>query len=253
MSDFKCPCCQSTSAKVWKLPQFTSLHWVLNPGLAVNELILGQAIPKETYICNDCPKPLMERAYLHCPTCEAFHDARIWSGKNAIGRWFGYLCPRCTQPIPRLWNLTSLLILGITMPIWWIPVQILRPKWIASERKKMKVDPASLMPIKQNINWYEMGLFFGLSMGMFSILSNIFLNSMSFQLVIQKALWTSPIWLVTGLLFGFVMKKFLTKTPEKNTQQMIYLDADIKRLNASTHANSFNQSQETKQAQYQKK
>ena len=32
--------------KVWKLPHPMLIHWVLNPGLAFNELILGQRVPK---------------------------------------------------------------------------------------------------------------------------------------------------------------------------------------------------------------
>ncbi len=36
--------------KVWKLPHPMLLHWIINPGLAFNELILGQRIPKITLI-----------------------------------------------------------------------------------------------------------------------------------------------------------------------------------------------------------
>jgi hypothetical protein len=254
MADFKCPSCKGSSAQVWALPKFTLLHWIINPGLAVNELVLGQAIPRETYICNDCNKPLMDRSYFHCPTCDSFHNSKIWSGKNAIGRWFGYLCPRCTQPIPRLWNLTSLLILGITMPIWWIPAQTLRPKWIAKEKRRMNVDPEGLIPPPVEVKWYEAGLCFGITTGLLITLFNIFLGSGDLQRVMWKALFSVPVWIIMGLVFGFVMKKFSTKTPDKKKEVLIYLDGTVKQLNAPQEQfNQFNQSQNNQnQPQYQK-
>lgn len=241
MNNFKCPECQNTSHKKWELPSLTVLHWVLNPGLAFNELVVGQAIPKQMCICTSCDKPQMERTYVYCPTCESFHNSMIWSGKKGIGRWFGFICPKCLQSIPRLWNLTSLIILGVTLPIWWIPAQILRKKWLAKERKQMNVGTDNLMPAKQPINWYEAGLMWGATTGTLVSLSDIFLSSISFTTAIEQALWSLPIWLIFGLLFGFSMKKTLGKTPEQQTQSII---TEAKRKEISAPENQYNDHQE---------
>ena len=250
MNNFKCPECQSTSHKKWELPNLSLLHWVLNPGLAFNELVIGQAIPKQMCICNDCNKPQMQRTYVYCPTCESFHNSMIWSGKKGIGRWFGFICPKCLQSIPRLWNLTSLIILGITLPIWWIPAQILRKRWLAKERKLMGIGTDNLIPAKPNINWYETGLMWGITTGTLVSLSNIFLDSISFTTAIEQALWSLPIWLIFGLLFGFSMNKTLNKVPKKQTHPSII---DTQKLAISASENPYQQYQEpTKQPEHQK-
>ena len=75
--------------KVWKLPNLLLVHWILNPGLAFNELILGQRMPKVTLIDKTSDVPLMEKQYIPCPHCGAIHNGLIWSKKNAFGNWFG--------------------------------------------------------------------------------------------------------------------------------------------------------------------
>ena len=72
--------------KVWQLPHPMVLHWILNPGLTFNELILGQRLPKVMLIDKKGDAPLMERQYVPCSECN--------------GR------------IPGLWNLTSLVLLA---------------------------------------------------------------------------------------------------------------------------------------------
>ncbi|WP_244213081.1 hypothetical protein [Idiomarina ramblicola] len=47
--------------KVWRLPHPMLIHWVVNPGVAFNELALGQRIPKITLIDKASDAPLMER------------------------------------------------------------------------------------------------------------------------------------------------------------------------------------------------
>lgn len=46
--------------KIWALPHPIVLHWILNPGLAFNELVLGQRLPKVILIDKESKKPLME-------------------------------------------------------------------------------------------------------------------------------------------------------------------------------------------------
>ena len=47
--------------KVWNWKSFSFFHWIINPGVAVNELILGQRVPKVMLIDKKSPRPLMER------------------------------------------------------------------------------------------------------------------------------------------------------------------------------------------------
>ena len=96
---YRCPKCQSTQVKHWQFPDWMLVHWVLNPGLAFNELVLGQKVPKLTLVCQACQLPRAERMYIPCPGCNAIHDARIWDKKNAFGNWLGLICPTCaTSP-----------------------------------------------------------------------------------------------------------------------------------------------------------
>lgn len=37
------------------------LHWIINPGLVINELILGQTIPKVMLIEREVKKPFYQR------------------------------------------------------------------------------------------------------------------------------------------------------------------------------------------------
>jgi hypothetical protein len=52
------------------------LHWILNPGLAINELILGQRVPKVRLEDKTIDKPRIERVLIPCPHCETLHDGR---------------------------------------------------------------------------------------------------------------------------------------------------------------------------------
>ena len=105
--------------KTWALPHPIVLHWVLNPGLMFNELILGQRQPKVSLIDKESDKSLLERCYIPCPHCETLNDNRLWGKRNTFGHWFGLVCPSCHQVIPCLWNIFSLAVLAITFPLWY--------------------------------------------------------------------------------------------------------------------------------------
>ena len=83
--------------EIWKLPHPDVLFWVLFPVFIFNELILGQRRPKVTLIDNNSDQPLLERCYFPCPHCETLNDIRIWANRNALGHWFGLVCPNCYQ------------------------------------------------------------------------------------------------------------------------------------------------------------
>lgn len=120
---FVCPRCDGVDHKVWALPNFMYIHWILNPGLMVNELVLGQRIPARLYWCNGCPISTHKPQFVYCAECDHFHDAAIWSGAHAFGHWLGCVCPDCGKRIPTLRNVTAFLVLivltPLTWPLWW--------------------------------------------------------------------------------------------------------------------------------------
>lgn len=169
--EFECPVCKGHVCKRWALNspdagiRFMYWHMILNPGLAFNELFLGQREPSELHECQSCALPMVDRSYVHCPSCDTFHSGRIWSYRNAFGNWLGLVCPKCGGDIPCLWNLTSRLILAVTAPIWWIPVKRYRFKLQQAQRLRIAqsqsgyIDPAN--GAAKKINYVQLGLLWG--------------------------------------------------------------------------------------------
>jgi hypothetical protein len=188
--------------KIWKLPHPMVLHWILNPGLAFNELILGQRIPKVTLIDQTSDAPLMERQSIPCPHCNALNDSRLWSKGNTFGHWFGLVCPECHGKIPCLWNVTSLIILALTFPIWiWIKI-FGEAKWLEWEKRRLSEVIISGLPEAANINWLKMGITYGVIMFCIMTLPKILQNKITPDNIVFQA----ALWLFCGLAFGLVMK-----------------------------------------------
>lgn len=194
--------------RVWKLPHWMLLHWVINPGLAFNELILGQRIPKVTLIDKQSDAPLMERQYVPCPHCNTIHSGLLWSKKNAMGNWFGYLCPTCHKIIPCIWNVTSLVLLALTYPIWGWFKQPLKNKWIMKKIKISQVTSSKELPKTEDISWLKMGLTYGAIMFCVMALPTIIREELPYTDIATQI----AIWLVAGLAFGGVMKLFLGRS-----------------------------------------
>lgn len=192
--------------KVWKLPHPMLLHWIINPGIAFNELVLGQRIPKVTLVDKTSDAPLMERQYVPCPECNALNDGRLWSKGNAIGHWFGYVCPECHGRIPCLWNITSLVLLALTFPVWiWLKFYG-EEKWLERERGRFAKVESSGLPEVKKTSWFKMGMAFGVIMFCIMTFPRIFLNQLSPDEIALHAV----IWLAGGLFFGLAMKIFLS-------------------------------------------
>lgn len=188
--------------KVWKLPHPLLLHWVINPGLAFNELVLGQRIPRVTLIDRTSDAPLMQRQYIPCPECRALNDGRLWSGGNTFGHWFGYVCPECHGRIPCLWNLTSLIVLVLTFPVWiWIKL-LGEEKWLEKEKHRFSAVTAAGLPEADEISWVRVGFGFGLMMFCIMVLPRLFLGTLAPVEIATQAV----IWLIAGLVFGVLMK-----------------------------------------------
>jgi uncharacterized protein (TIGR02996 family) len=102
---FDCPNCHGDSSYCWDVKNPMVLHWVLNPGLAVNELVLGQRLPKVMLFCRTC-----RTSAIRCPVCRRHHPDKVVSPG---GNWAGIRCPDCASPIPTLRNALAGLVVGM--------------------------------------------------------------------------------------------------------------------------------------------
>jgi hypothetical protein len=173
-------------------------HMILNPGIAVYELVLGQRVPRQMFVCKSCALPLVDRSYVHCSGCNVFHSGRIWSHKNAFGHWLGYVCPSCGAGIPCMWNLTSYFVLAVTAPIWYLPVRRLRKKWVGIQQTGIEqansdyIAKLEVSKTPEPVNYKQLGLFFGLAMFVgFTLLFP--LHSSSILLGVEWQAWHLPL------------------------------------------------------------
>ncbi|MHC5053489.1 MAG: hypothetical protein ACYTKD_02095 [Planctomycetota bacterium] len=221
----QCPECDATM-KPFALPHPLLLHWILNPGLAVNELVLGQRIPRSMYVCKSCDRPYAERSYVVCPSCGGVHKGMLWTRRNAFGHWFGYVCPTCDGVIPCLWNLTSLAVLLVTFPLWWLPVRRIRPRWLAIERRRIGTAVGKEPPLPTLESWLLLGIF-GWGLPVWAIVTMVMVllrkGGTRFQTFAVHALFL-PAWLLGGALWGWIVSWLMgrpgaRKVPEEPDDQ----------------------------------
>ncbi|MBT3206917.1 MAG: hypothetical protein HN704_11275 [Bacteroidetes bacterium] len=203
--------------KIYTWKNLLMFHWIINPGLAINELILGQRVPKISLEDKTSDKPKVERTYVPCPHCEKFHDSRTWSLQNgtAFKNWFGLYCNNCGDIIPCLTNVLSFVILILTYPFWVWFKNDLKKKWLEKQDERYKnLDLESpLNPLKKR-TWIISGLIWGLLM--FITMTFIFPFFNGDSITLKKSLLSIPVWSIAGLGFGYSMKFFTTKKG-KNT------------------------------------
>jgi uncharacterized protein (TIGR02996 family) len=102
---YDCPACHGDTIRArWDVKNPMILHWVINPGLAVNELLLGMRVPKVMLFCQAC-----HLATIRCPVCRRHHSSEI---VKPFGNWAGIRCPDCLSPIPTLRNALAGLVVG---------------------------------------------------------------------------------------------------------------------------------------------
>jgi uncharacterized protein (TIGR02996 family) len=99
---FLCPTCGATAARRMGRLHPVTLHWALNPGLVVNEVLLGQRLPAVTFVCQHCGRPSTR-----CGDCRQFLSLAEPPFTRAFGNWFGFRCPRCDGRIPMTANLVA--------------------------------------------------------------------------------------------------------------------------------------------------
>lgn len=199
----------------WKHP--VMLHWILNPALAINELVLGQRIPKITLIEKDPSKSLQENSKVPCPNCNTIHPGAKWNYKNnATGNWFGLYCDQCGQIIPCLLNLTSALILLISFPFWFPFKKKAKQNWLNKQARRYEH-----LELAQNQNPYDKygWIKIGLLWGTFMFLTMTFVVPLLFDeaITMRRVMVAIPVWIVSGLVFGYRMKAFNQKVNKSKT------------------------------------
>ena len=204
-----------TKYKVWTWKHPLMLHWIINPGLVVNELVLGQRIPKVILIERSSNKSFAESQLVPCPHCETLHSVLKWTPQNktAFGNWFGLYCDNCGNIIPCLTNLTSYLILWLTLPFWFWFKDSLKEKWLDKQKEKFS-KPLNLSYPQRKNQWLRAGLFFGFFMYIFAVV--LFPLIMGESLTQRGLLIGVLIWGIAGFLFGFTMKILYRKKQTEN-------------------------------------
>ena len=208
--------------KIWALPHPILLHWVLNPVIMFQELIFGQRLPKVTLIDKKSDKPLLERSYIPCPHCETLNDSRLWAKGNGFGHWFGFVCPSCHQIIPCLWNIFSLAILAITLPLWYFPAQFFRRRWLEKEKERLaKVLERPLIQTK------SINLLLSLLMGVFGSVPTWAIAEVLEVLYyggewdLKTMLESLPFYLLGGFVSGSVMHVELLEKEKKRVTNVL--------------------------------
>ena len=202
---------EDTNFKTWKLPHPMLLHWVLNPGLCINEVLLGQRVPKVVLVDKTSEAPLTERTYVECPHCHTVHNGQLWGRGNTFRHYAGYYCVTCEQKIPTLLNVFSILLLILLFPIW-KPLQLIYgarfKAWELERLRQAKERMAGQAdkPIEKP-SGLKMGLQFGAFMGAYFLISNAIREGLTLQVFIVSIISA----VIAGLLFGVIMSWFLNR------------------------------------------
>ena len=204
-----------TTFTAWTWKHWSMIHWILNPGLVINELILGQRVPKVLLIDKSTDKPLMERQFVPCPHCGELNDGRLWAKRNAFKNWFGYYCPTCGNTIPCLRNLTSLIVIILTFPIWIWFVKRWKKNWLIKQPSRF--ENINMEEITyENASWLKTGISWGAIM--FILMTIVYPLIGGKEITLTMILIGIPIWTVAGLGFGYTMRYWMSKhtKPETN-------------------------------------
>lgn len=197
--------------KVYNWKNWTMIHWILNPGLAFNELVLGQRVPKIYVVDKESNELLINKTYVPCPHCEKLHHGRIWSTKKtALKNWFGLYCSNCGGIIPCIRNIFSLIILTITFPIWGWFKKSLKANWLKKQPARFEGLDIENLPIPyQGWSWLKPGLGFGILMFLFMT----FLEPLHYgnSMAQNELILNLFICLLAGLGFGYAMKLTVNK------------------------------------------
>ena len=187
-------------------------HWILNPVVAINELILGQRIPKVMLEDKTLNKPKFQRTFVPCPHCKTLHDQKTWATQNgtAFKNWFGLYCKSCGNIIPCVTNAFSFLILAITFPVWGWFKKDLKSIWLKKQPKRYENSNINQESNAFNENhWIKAGLLWGAFMFLLNDIVHPYFNE---EKITGATLFFGAIlWAIGGLAFGHSMNAFMNK------------------------------------------
>jgi hypothetical protein len=83
-------------------------------------------------------KPRHKKVFIPCPHCGSVHNNNIFEVENgkAYGNWFGIYCPGCGGIIPCQRNLTSLLLIVLTYPLWKPFIKPVKQHWMSFQKNR---------------------------------------------------------------------------------------------------------------------
>ncbi|MDZ7773132.1 MAG: hypothetical protein U5K31_10420 [Balneolaceae bacterium] len=198
--------------KVYDWTNWLNLHWIINPGVAIVELVAGRRVPKVQLEDQESDEPRIARSYVPCPHCGERHPQATWSSTNgtASKNWFGLYCPECGEIIPCLINATTLLLLAVTFPIWGWFKSSLKQRWLERQPERYQnLDLSIAKDFAADYPWIKSGLSFAFFM--YIIMTLLFPLVMGEALTWTNALIGVPIWVVAGLAYGYFMKRYFNK------------------------------------------
>jgi len=204
--------------KVYTWKNWMMLHWLLNPGIMVNELILGQRVPKISLEEKTTDTQWFERSIVPCPHCETLHDGRTWSSVNgtAFKNWFGLYCNTCGNIIPCLINVFSLIILIITFPIWGWFKTALKNNWLEKQPQRFfDFNLETTTSPLQKISWLKIGLIWGAFM---FLIFMVMLYLDGSEIPLKMILLGVVISAIGGLIFGYLMKIIFKATIKRRNK-----------------------------------
>lgn len=209
-----------TKFKVYSSKHPVMLLWITNPGLAFNELVLGQRIPKVILIERNSTKSHAEKTFIPCPHCGTVHPGIKWSKQNntALRNWFGLYCDNCGNIIPCLTNLTSYILLGLTFPIWYWFKDKWKSKWLENQKAKFSKPLNLEVP---EFKWWLFGLLWGLFMYVFmTAFMALVIQLVDGEWISQRIILIGiPIWTVAGFAVGLMAKILNGKKQVKTVAQ----------------------------------
>ena len=194
--------------EVIELPRSGKLHWILNPGLAFNELILGQRIPARDLVDQLSDAPWFDRVYVECKSCGAIHRSLLWR-KALMGNWFGLVCPSCEAKIPTLLNVFSLALLIPTAPLWF-PLKLFFEKRLHRRQLALIRNTLALPPKVQGMSLraaLAIGGVWGAAMFLFFVLVMPSLTQTDMTSQTPTAYFLAALMCaVGGVLFGLYLR-----------------------------------------------
>jgi hypothetical protein len=111
-------------------------------------------------------------------------------------------------------------LLVVTSPLWFLPANYLRPKWIEYEKIRLNRNQDQQLIKANKGNWILRGtLMFGGAMWIAMSIASIIIKILKDQTATWTSIWIQlPIWLFAGLIWALVMQVWMNKKGKKVEQ-----------------------------------